>query len=326
MSLAVVFPGQGSQRVGMGQDWLIHESAGSVFAAADLVLQHDLGFALSTLCFAGPEEELRLTANCQPAILTASLAAYRVLEEELKERGAALTPAYFAGHSLGEYTALVAAGALSLEDAAVTVHERGRLMQEAVPPGEGAMAAVFGLDVETLDAISRQVAAELNSVLEIANFNSPEQIVVSGSAQAVALASERYTAAGAKRVVELPVSAPFHCALMVPAADGLKPRLTTLEFAVPHVPVVANLTVQPYPADTVEYAKILHAQIFNPVRWTETVQYFAMHKVTHLLEVGPGKVLRGLAMKTARELKTMNLESEADLGAVANWVAEALQA
>jgi [acyl-carrier-protein] S-malonyltransferase len=322
MNLAVVFPGQGSQRVGMGQDWLIHESAGSVFAAADQAL----GFPLGHLCFAGPEEELKLTANTQPAILTASIAAYRVLEQELNARGVALTPAYFAGHSLGEYTALVAAGALGLVDAVATVHERGRLMQEAVPPGEGAMAAVFGLDVETLDAISRQVALELNSVLEIANFNSPEQIVVSGSAVAVALASERYTAAGAKRVVELAVSAPFHCTLMVPAADGLKPRLTALEFAVPRIPVVANLTVQPYPADTMEYAKILHAQIFNPVRWTETVQFFAMNHVTHLLEVGPGKVLRGLAMKTARELKTMNLESEADLGRVADWAAGALEA
>ena len=317
MSLAVVFPGQGSQRVGMGRDWVGHPAAREVYEIADRAL----GYTLSELCFDGPEEDLKLTANTQPAILATSYAIYRVIQDELA-CDPPLKPAYMAGHSLGEYTALVAARSLSLADGLTTVHERGRLMQVAVPPGAGAMAAVMGLDAAALAAINQAVGSELNAVLEVANYNSPEQIVVSGSAKAVAAATPRYTEAGAKRVVELPVSAPFHCALMVPAANGLKPLLDSLPFAPAVVPVISNLTVQPYPGEPEGYPMLLHAQIFNPVRWTETVQYFNANGVTHLLEIGPGKVLRMLTAKISREIKTMNIEYESELDALASWLAE----
>ena len=313
MKLAVVFPGQGSQRVGMGQDWLAQPAAADVFAQADAAL----GFPLSQLCFAGPEDELKLTANQQPALLTVSWAIYNCIREQLPQ------PAYFAGHSLGEYTALVAAGALSFADALATVRLRGQLMQVAVPAGEGAMAAVLGLAADAVAEINRQVSHELNAVLDIANYNSLEQLVVSGAAAAVARALPLYQAAGAKRVVELPVSAPFHSALMVPAADGLKPRLDGLPFRPAQVPVIANLTVQPYPADPLEYPLLLHAQIFNPVRWTETVQYLAASGVTHMLEVGAGKVLRMLAVKITKDLKTTNIEYLTELAQLQSWLAEA---
>jgi [acyl-carrier-protein] S-malonyltransferase len=319
MKLAVVFPGQGSQRVGMGQDWMNHAEASAVFEKAE----SSLGFLLSKLCFEGPEGELRLTTNTQPAILATSIAIYRSLLEALRLRSIAFSPAYFAGHSLGEYTALVAAETLSVADALTTVRERGRLMQVAVPAGEGAMAAIIGLDPAQIGAINREVSSELNAVLDIANFNSPEQTVVSGHASAVAEALPRYTAAGAKRVAELPVSAPFHSALMTPAADGLKPILGSLPFKVPTVPVISNLAVQPYPDDPSQYQLLLHAQIFNPVRWVETMHYFAAQGVTHLLEVGPGKVLRMLAVKTNRELQSMNIELEADIEGVAAWLSGA---
>ncbi len=310
MSLAVVFPGQGSQRVSMGRDWANLPAAGEVFEAADRAL----GYAISTLCFDGPEEELRLTANQQPAILTASYAAFQTIRDDLP-------PAvYFAGHSLGEYTALVAAGALSFEDAVTTVHERGRLMQEAVPPGQGAMAAVLRLATAQIEEINQDVSRRLGQDLVVANFNSPEQTVVSGSAAAVREAIPLYEQAGAKRVVELPVSAPFHSPLMVPAADRLKPRLKSLSFAATRTPVIANLTVEPYPADPAQYPLLLHAQIFNPVRWVETCEYLAAHGVTHLLEVGPGKVLRMLTVKTVRDMKTCNVDREEDRAQLAEWV------
>jgi [acyl-carrier-protein] S-malonyltransferase len=315
MTLAVVFPGQGSQRVGMGQDWLEHPAAAAVFAQADAVL----GFPLSELCFNGPEDELRLTANQQPALLSVSWAIYQTIRELLPP------VAFFAGHSLGEYSALVAAGALSFDDALLTVRQRGQLMQSAVAPGAGAMAAVMGLEPERITAINHAAGQEQNACLDIANFNSPEQIVVSGAAEAVAAAIPQYSAAGAKRVVELPVSAPFHSALMVPAADGLRLRLAEIPFQPTQTPVIANLTVSPYPADPAEYKLILHAQIFNPVRWTETVQYLAAHGVTHLLEVGAGKVLRMLTVKIAREIKTANIENASELEQLKGWLGEAAQ-
>lgn len=316
MKLAVVFPGQGSQHVGMGRDWMNHAEARDVFEKAE----SSLGLLLSTLCFDGPEGELRLTTNTQPAILATSIAIYCSLLETLRLRGVEFAPAYFAGHSLGEYTALVAAESLTVADALITVRERGRLMQAAVPPGEGAMAAVIGLDPAEIGVINREIASELNAVLDIANFNSPDQTVVSGHANAVAEALPRYTAAGAKRVAELPVSAPFHSALMTPAADGLKPILGSLPFKTPRTPVISNLAVQPYPEDPAQYHLLLHAQIFNPVRWVETMQYFAAQGVTHLLEVGPGKVLRMLAVKTNRELSSMNIEFEAELDGLVAWL------
>ena len=228
--------------------------------------------------------------------------------------------AYFAGHSLGEYTALVAAGALEFEDAVDTVHERGRLMQEAVPPGEGAMAAVLRLATGQIEEINQDVSRRLGQDLVVANFNSPEQTVVSGSAAAVHEAIPLYEKAGARRVVELPVSAPFHSPLMVPAADGLKPRLKALGFASTRTPVIANLTVEPYPADPAQYPLLLHAQIFNPVRWAETCEYLATHGVTHLLEIGPGKVLRMLAVKTVRDMRTYNVDRVQERAQLAEWL------
>jgi len=313
MKLAVVFPGQGSQRVGMGQDWLQQPAAREVFAEADSAL----GFPLSKLCFEGPEEELKLTASQQPALLTVSWALYNCV------RGLLPPVHYFAGHSLGEYSALVAAGALPFADALTTVRERGRLMQVAVAPGEGAMAAVMGLDAGRIAEINAALQHELNIVIDIANYNNPEQIVVSGAAAAVAQAIPLYQQAGAKRVIELPVSAPFHSALMVPAADGLKPRLQALPFAATQVPVIANLTVQPYPVDPAQYPLLLHAQIFNPVRWTESVQYMAASGVTHMLEVGAGKVLRMLAVKITKDIKPTNIEYSNELDQLKAWLAEA---
>ena len=315
MSLAIVFPGQGSQRIGMGCDWRGHGVAQNVFDEAD----EALGYNICGLISEGPEEELRLTVNQQPAILTASYAILRALCDSLK--GEMPPVSYFAGHSLGEYTALVASGALEFRDAVAIVRERGRLMQEAVPQGEGAMAAVIGLASERIAAINREVTAHLNVVLDIANYNHPEQIVVSGNASAVRAAMERYSEAGASRVVELQVSAPFHSSLMVPAADLLKPRLRLQAFRPCAVPVIANLTVHAYPQDMGQAAMILHAQIFNPVRWTETIQYFEAQGVTHLLEVGPGKVLRGLCVKTTKNISAMNIDQESELAAVSEWLA-----
>jgi [acyl-carrier-protein] S-malonyltransferase len=296
----------------MGQDWADRPGAAAVYDQADSAA----GFALSRLCFEGPEEQLKLTENTQPAILATSLAVYGEIRHLLPE------VACYAGHSLGEYTALVAAGALDLGDAVAIVKERGRLMQVAVPAGAGAMAAVLRLDVEAIRKINAEVATG-GRVLDIANLNSPEQIVVSGSADAVEAALPKYEAAGAKRVVELPVSAPFHSALMTPAADNLRPRLNETHFRPTTVPVIANLTVQPYPGDTAQYPMLLHAQIFNPVRWTETIEYFASQGVTHMLEVGPGKVLRMLAPKITRDIKCANVDRLADLESLSEWLDQA---
>jgi [acyl-carrier-protein] S-malonyltransferase len=310
MSLAVVFPGQGSQRVGMGRDWLEFPAAEEIFVEADEALSFDL----SDLCFNGPEGELTRTANLQPALLTVSYAIYKCIEATLPDVQC------FAGHSLGEYTALCAAGALSFSEAVRIVHERGKLMQQAVPAGEGAMAAVIGLAAGEIGKINTDVSNATGQPVEIANYNSPEQIVISGAAAAVALASERYTAAGAKRVVPLNVSAPFHSSLMVGAADGLRPLLDGAEWEPTSDPVISNLTVQSYPADTAQYPLLLHGQIFNSVRWTDTVQLMASRGVTHFLEVGPGKVLRMLAIKTVRDMQTFNVEEPEQLAALDDWL------
>ncbi len=326
MRLALVFPGQGSQYVGMGRDWYEQfPAARDVFERAD----SRLGEKLSNTCFEGPEEELKLTANTQPAILTMSYAVYSAVADELGIRaGAGSALACLAGHSLGEYTALVAAGALTFEEAVATVRERGRLMQEAVPVGTGAMAAVLELDAATISLINREVASRLDLALEIANFNHPGQIVVSGAAEAVRQATPLYSEAGAKRVVELPVSAPFHCSLMVPAADGLKPTLSGWDWQPVQTPVLANLTAQPYPADPAQYPLLLHAQIFNSVRWTESIQHMAAMGVTHILELGPGKVLRGLLPRILagggyEGVRGMNLDKVSQLDEVREFLATA---
>jgi [acyl-carrier-protein] S-malonyltransferase len=317
MKLAVVFPGQGSPTVGMGRDWCEqYADSRAIFEAADRAL----GFGLSGLCFEGPEERLKLTEITQPAILATSIAIWNAARELVP------APSCFAGHSLGEYTALVAAGALGFEDALRIVHQRGRLMQTAVPLGEGAMAAVIGLDAERVTEINHAVMSELNLPLEIANHNSLEQIVVSGAVAAVAKAMPLYSEAGARRVVELAVSAPFHSSLMAPAANGLKPMLDGASWSAVSTPVIANLTASPYPDDHAQYPLLLHAQMFNPVRWTETVQYMAAQGVTHLLEVGPGKVLRMLTPKITKDINAANIEFPGQLDEVLGWLAREAEA
>ncbi len=313
MSLAVVFPGQGSQRVGMCQDWMDIPQVAETFNQADAAL----GFSLSRLCFEGPEDELKLTSNQQPAILTASIAIFRAIREQLPAISC------MAGHSLGEYSALVAAGSLDFGDAVRIVHRRGQLMQDAMPAGTGAMAAVIGLSAQAIRDINSQLrAARPGEVLTEANYNSPEQTVVSGHAAAVHAAMQAYSAAGAKRVIELPVSAPFHCELMIEAADRLQPLLEQTNFRPAPLPVIANLTVQPYPADPAMYPMQLHAQIYNPVRWTDTVDWFIANGVSDLLEVGPGKVLRMLTVKTTKDIRTANVDSRADADTLAGWLEE----
>ncbi len=296
VTTAFVFPGQGSQAVGMGKAWSdASDAAAAVFERADAAL----GFPLSRLCWEGPAEELNLTANTQPAMLTAAAAVLAALGE----RG--IRASVVAGHSLGEYTALVAAGSLELEDALRLVRRRGELMQEAVPVGEGAMAAVLGLD----PALVAEVAAEAagDEVCAVANLNSPVQTVLAGHAaaidRAVALAGER----GARRAVVLPVSAPFHSPLMAPAREGLTPMLEETAFADPTVPVISNVDASE--VTTGDAAReALRRQIDSPVRWVESVERMHReHGVERFIEVGPGSVLTGLIRRIAKGAGTISL-------------------
>ncbi len=301
--LAFLFPGQASQYPGMGVDlYRKFPEARQVFELADRVL----GFPLSRLCFEGSEEELRLTENTQPAILVVSVAAYRVLEQ----RG--LQPDYVAGHSLGEYSALVAAGALDLADAVRLVRNRGRYMQEAVPAGQGAMAAILGLAPALVAEICR-LAAD-GDVLAPANLNSPEQTVVSGSAAAVKRAVELAAQSGAKRAVLLPVSAPFHCELMKPAEERLKADLLATRFADLRVPLVTNAD-----ADLIttgeEARDALIRQVCQPVRWEESIRQLLELGVDTFVEVGPGRVLSGLLRQIERSVRCVNVEDEESLKA-----------
>ena len=303
MSVAFVFPGQGSQQVGMGRALAeAFPQSREVFEEADSAL----GFGLSRLCFEGPEGELQLTANTQPAILAASVAALR----PLVARGA--RPAWVAGHSLGEYSALVAADALSLADALRTVRRRGQYMQEAVPVGVGAMAAILGLDLPSVEAACREAAQ--GEVVSPANVNAPGQVVIAGHAGAVDRAAERCKAAGAKRAVRLPVSAPFHCALMKPAQERLRPELAALSFRDPAVPLVSNVDARPV-RDASSCRDGLVRQVSGTVRWQESVDRLAREGVTTFVEVGPGTVLSGLVRKIARGARVLNVDSPASLAA-----------
>ena len=295
MTLALLFPGQGSQSVGMGKS--LSEASGparTVFEEADRVL----GFPLSKLCFEGPEEQLRLTANTQPAILTHSIAALADLRARFPEK---LEGAVFAaGHSLGEYSAGVAAGAFSFADAVALVRARGTYMQEAVPSGVGAMAAIVGLDPGAVDAACREAAQ--GETVAPANYNSPEQTVIAGHAGAVARASEGCLARGAKRAIALPVSAPFHCALMSPARDRMKPLLEATVFTDAAMPVVTNVDAAPETSGE-KLRDALVRQIDSPVRWVETVQRLAREGVDRALEIGPGNVLAGLVRRIDKSIK-----------------------
>jgi len=290
--LALLFPGQGSQFVGMGKALFERSAAArAVFEEADTAL----GFSLSRLCFEGPEEELKRTANTQPAILTHSVAAYRDLQARFPER---LEEADFAaGHSLGEYSANVAAGSLSFGDAVLLVRQRGLFMQEAVPPGAGAMAAIVGLPPEEVAAACREAAH--GEVVSPANFNSPEQTVIAGAAAAVARASAACTARGARRAIPLAVSAPFHCALMAPARERLRPLLEEARFADAAVPVVTNVDARPETRGSA-LRDALARQVDSPVRWVESVRALAAEGVDRGIEIGPGSVLAGLVRRIER--------------------------
>ena len=298
-----MFPGQGSQAPGMGKDLAENfPSARQVFEEAD----DALGFAISRLCFDGPAEDLQLPENTQPAILTVSVAAFRALSEA--GVGAA---AFVAGHSLGEYSAIVAAGALSLSDAVKTVRARGRYMQEAVPVGTGAMAAVLGGELAEIERVCQEASGD--QVCSIANFNSPGQAVIAGNTEAVDRAIELLNGV-AKRVIKLKVSAPFHCALMKPAQDRLAPDLERLSFNEPVMPIVTNVDARPA-SGPAELRDALVRQVSSPVRWVSSMQLLIDQGVSTFIEVGPGKVLSGLMRQTSRDVKTLNVEDAASLEA-----------
>lgn len=295
---AFVFPGQGSQTVGMCKEFYDNYAcAKKVFEEAD----EALGFSIAKMCFEGPEDQLRLTMNTQPAILTCSIAVLAVLREN------GLNCQIAGGHSLGEYSALVAAGSLSLADAVRSVRKRGQFMQEAVPVGEGAMAAVMGLEPETIDAICRKVEAECGEAVQAVNFNCPGQVVIAGAADAVAKAIDALKEAGARRAVSLPVSAPFHSTLMRPAAARLKEVLDEVEFHDAKFPVVANVTAKPV-TKAEEIRSLLVQQAASPVKWEMSMRYMLGEGFDTFVEVGPGKVLTGFTRKIDRTANALNVE------------------
>jgi [acyl-carrier-protein] S-malonyltransferase len=302
--IAYVFPGQGSQKVGMGKALA---DAFDVCRETFAELDDTLGEPLSRLCFEGPKEELALTENTQPAILATSIAAYRLLDLEGGR------PSFLAGHSLGEYSANVAAGTLTFADAVRIVRRRGRYMQEAVGVGEGAMAAIIGLDADVVAELCLDAAQ--GEVVGPANLNGAGQVVIAGARDAVDRVGRRAREIGARHVLPLPVSAPFHCALMAPAAERLAPELRALPVGDPRVPIVANVDAQPKRTgrDAIE---ALVAQVASPVLWEDAVRRLASEGVTTYVEVGPGTVLSGLVRKIHREAKVVSFGAPEDLEAV----------
>ena len=299
--IAFIFPGQGAQKVGMGK------ALADAFPVCQQTFQEAdaaLGEPLSTVIFEGPESSLTLTENTQPAILTVSIAAYRLLEA----RG--ITPAYVAGHSLGEYSANVAAGTFAFADALRLVRRRGRFMQEAVPVGEGAMAAIIGLDAAAVAQACADAAG--GDVVVPANLNGGGQVVIAGARDAVARASEKAKAMGAKRAIPLPVSAPFHCPLMQPAQDRLAPELRAVTAQDPRVPVIANVDAEPKRERTAAIEALVR-QVSAPVRWEAVVQRLALEGVTTYVEVGPGTALGGMVKRIHREATVLNIDKPDDL-------------
>jgi [acyl-carrier-protein] S-malonyltransferase len=304
--IAWLFPGQGAQAVGMGRDIVAASPAArGVFAQVDAAL----GEPLSSVVLEGPEDVLTLTANAQPAIVMTSVAVLAALRERYPDLP---PPSFAAGHSLGEYSALVASGALSLPDAARLVRARGRAMQEAVPAGTGAMSAIMGIGPERLAAMCERAAQ--GQVVAPANYNAPGQIVIAGDASAVARVAELATAEKG-RAIPLKVSAPFHCALMAPAARVLEAELAAVPVRSPHFPIVANFDARPN-ADAARIKELLVRQVDGAVRWEESVRAMVERGVTRALEIGPGKVLAGLVKRIAKDVKVLSLSDAASLDQV----------
>ncbi|MBE9528364.1 MAG: ACP S-malonyltransferase [Proteobacteria bacterium] len=311
--VAFVFPGQGSQVVGMSKSFYnVLPWAKEAYGAADEIL----GFGLSKIALEGPPEELNKTENTQPALLVASLIALGALKASFP-----LEPILMAGHSLGEYTALVASGALQFTDAVTLVHKRGLFMQEAVPSGTGAMAAVIGLDAAKVEEVCT-AASEAESVVVPANINSPAQVVVSGAAEAVERLSLLAKEAGAKRVIPLKVSAPSHSPLMAPAAVRFAEELKSIEFEKPNVPIVSNVKATPT-ASRKEFPELLTSQLTSPVRWVETIERMKAEGVEVIIEIGPGSVLTGLTKRIDKSIQTYSLASVEDLGELSKVFGEA---
>ncbi|MDM5319894.1 ACP S-malonyltransferase [Bacillus altitudinis] len=309
--IAFLFPGQGSQKIGMGKDLFDQEAVSkAVFEEADKTL----GFDLSSMIFEGDAEELTLTYNAQPALLTTSIAILKKFEES------GIKADYAAGHSLGEYTALVAAGAISFQDAVYAVRKRGELMNEAVPAGEGAMAAILGLDQTVLLEVTKEVT-ESGHLVELANLNCPGQIVISGTAKGVEIASEKAKEKGAKRAIVLEVSGPFHSALMKPAAEKFTDVLSKLDIEDAKIPVISNVT-----ADTVTSREAIETrlieQLYSPVRFEESVERLIDLGVTTFIEIGPGKVLSGLVKKVNRRLTTISVSDQETIEAAIETLKE----
>lgn len=302
MSIAVVFPGQGSQFVGMGKDFYDkYDTCREFFNNADKAL----GYSLSGIMFNGPEEELKLTQNTQPALVTMSAAVWSIVKEKVN-------PAFFAGHSLGEYSAVYASGGLSFEETVKAVHNRGKFMQSAVPVGVGAMSAVLGLDEETVSKVCAGISKS-GSIVEPANFNCPGQVVIAGNKEAVESAGEELKNAGAKRVVPLPVSAPFHCSLMQSAKEKMAEYLKNININTLNVPIINNVDAA-VEQNGNDVKDALIRQVAGTVKWTQSVQNMITAGVTTFIEVGAGSVLTGLIKKIDRNVETINISSVDDLG------------
>jgi [acyl-carrier-protein] S-malonyltransferase len=308
--IAFLFPGQASQYPGMGKDLAQNfPEAQGVFEQADAAL----GFSISKVCFEGTEEELKLTENTQPAILTVSVAAYRALEKH------GVTPDFVAGHSLGEYSALVAAGGIEFADAVKLVRARGKYMQEAVPQGEGAMAAILGMAPSDVADVCKKAAD--GEIVSPANLNSPDQTVISGNAAAVKRAVEIASQSGAKRAVILPVSAPFHCSLMMPAQKRLETDLRAVRFSSLKVPLITNVDAEAISTGD-EARESLIRQVTSPVRWLDSIKEMIEAGVSVFVEVGPGKVLCGLLRQIDRSVRAFNVEDAASLNAALEKIAQ----